>query len=174
VHTSTRANPTRAITVTPPLAPYRSLRVEFDVQINGFSKPTKGSHGLLYLVRNNNKDMYGSLFLRGESRNVVTMRHGFNQTAGQKAKIERGFKPVNGQTYHVDYLYDPARNLIEMTVSRNGAVLVRITDKPNVNRVHIEQGDKVVIGLSHPHIDPHHEPASFGWVWSNVRATFVR
>jgi hypothetical protein len=172
VHISTRSNPDRSITLSPPTAAYSKLRARLEVQVNGWAPPSSSAHGLLYMVRNNNKDMYANLFLKGPSSNQMVLRHGFNQTAGEKPKISKGFAPVVGQTYVVDYLFDPVAKTIVATMSLNGQEVVRITDRPNVNRVHIEPGQKILIGLSNPGHDSA-EPASLGWVYKNLHVELI-
>jgi hypothetical protein len=140
--------------------------------VGPWNKPTTGAHGLLYFVRNRNKDMYGNIFLRGPSRNNVTLRHGFNQEHGEKAKIERGFAAQTGTTYLVEYDYNPVADFISLKVSNlAGQLLFEIRDKPNVNRVHIDDGDRVILGLSNPGTSSV-EPASLGYQWKDLKVEF--
>jgi hypothetical protein len=171
VHTSTNSNPDRSLVLTPPLAAYSSVKIRLDVQLGPWNRPNSAAHGVLYFVRNRNKDMYANIFLRGPGGNNVTLRHGFGQVHGDKAKIERGFAAQPGQTYTFDYEFNPVKKLIVLRVSQNGQTLLELTDRPNVNRVHIEQGDKVIIGLSNPGITSV-EPASIGWKYSNIKVEF--
>jgi hypothetical protein len=172
VHISTKATPDRTIVLSPPTAAYSKLKAHLEVQINPFSQPSSAAHGLLYMVRDRNKDMYANLFLKGPGANQLVMRHGFDQTSGEKPKLVKGFAPTIGETYALDYLYDPVGKTIVLTMSLNGQEVSRITDKPNVNRVHIDQGQKIVIGLSNPGTEAP-EPASFGWVYKNLHVELI-
>jgi len=172
VHISTKATPDRTIVLNPPVASYSRVKVHLEVQINPFSQPSSAAHGLLYMVRDKNKDMYANIFLKGPGANQMVLRHGFAQTAGEKPKLTKGFAPTIGETYSLDYLYDPVAKTIVLTMSLNGQEVSRITDKPNVNRVHIDQGQKIVIGLSNPGSEAP-EPASFGWVYKNLHIELI-
>jgi hypothetical protein len=173
VHTSTRSDPDKTIILSPPVAAYSRLKVHFEVQINSWNPPASKAHGLLYMVRDKNKDMYGSAFLKGPGDNQLVLRHGFNQTAGEKPKLTKGFAPVLGQTYAVDYLYDPVGKTITLTMSTlSGQQVARIDSRPNVNKVHIDSGQKIVIGLSNPGTEES-EPASIGWQWRNLHVELI-
>jgi hypothetical protein len=172
VHTSTKADPDRSIVLTPPVFAYSSVKVRFEVTVGPWNKPTTGAHGLLYFVRNRNKDMYANIFLRGPSKNNLTLRHGFNQEHGEKAKIEKGFAAQTGTTYLVEYEYNPVADFISLKMSNlAGQLLFEIRDKPNVNRVHIDEGDRVILGLSNPGTSSV-EPASLGFQWRNMKVEF--
>ena len=175
VHTSTKADPTRAVTMTPPPGTYSSILGHVEVKVAGWNRVNpRGAHGALYLVINKNKLLLGSLFLRGPGKNSVTMRHGVCAGACNKAKIEKGIPVQLGQTYIFDYVYDPARKSILMRVTNNGNLIAVIQDKPNINRIEIKPGDKVLIGLSNPGVNSREEPASLGWTYSNVRVELFR
>jgi hypothetical protein len=175
VHTSTKANPERTIVVKPPTAAYRSVRVRFDFELNGWHPPASAAHGLLYMVRNGrNKDMYANVFLKGPGANSLTLRHGFNQTHGEKAKVTRGFTPQMGVRYTLEYVFDPTGKALSLTISRGGTVLAQMDHKPNVNKVHIEPGDLVTLGLSNPDPSNKVEPATIGAKWFDLRVEFVQ
>ena len=172
VHQSTNGNPDRSVILTPPVAAYSSVKVHLEVTIGPWNRPNTGAHGVMYFVRDRNKDMYANVFLRGPGRNNMTLRHGFNQEHGEKAKIEKGFTAQPGETYAFDYDYDPTRKLITLRVSRAGQLLLEVTDKPNVNKVHIDDGNRVIVGLSNPGTAPAVKPASIGWKYSNLKVEF--
>lgn len=175
VHTSTHGNEDKSLILTPPVFAYSSVKLHMEFQVNGWNPPSTGAHGIVYFVRDRNKDMYANIFLKGPSRNSVTLRHGFNQVHGDKAKIERGFVAQIGTTYALDYDFDPVHKTITMHISTlDGQLLLEIKDKPNVNRVQIDQGQKVIVGMSNPGVNPNVEPASIGWKYSNVKVEFFK
>ncbi len=174
IHTAGRGDEDRSINLTPPVFSYSSVKLHMEFQVNGFYPPSTGAHLVLYFVRNRNKDMFANVFLRGPSRNSLTLRHGFNQVHGDKAKIERGFVAQNGATYALDYDFDPVKKTITLHISQGGTLLLEIKDKPNVNRVQIETGDKIIIGLGNPGNNPTVEPASIGWKYSNIKVEFFK
>ena len=90
----------------------------------------------------------------------------------REAEAREGLRPDDRRNVHVDYLYDPVAKTIVLTMSLNGQEVTRITDKPNVNRVHIDPGQKIVIGLSNPGTEAP-EPASLGWVYKNLHIELI-
>ena len=175
VHTASKALPTRTLLMTPPPGSYSTLTAHVDVKVTGWNPVNvHGAHGVLYLVINRNKYQVGSIFLRGPGKNNVTLRHGICPTGCTKAKIEQGVPMEMNATYSFDYLYDAARKTIDMRMSQNGRVIAQIKSKPNVSRIQIKQGDKVVIGLSNPSARSYEEPASLGWTYSNLRVELFR
>lgn len=172
VHHATRSDPDHGITLTPPLAAYSSVKIRLEVEHGGWASPASGGHGVLYAIVNNNKDMVAYAFLAGPNKNKLILRHGFNQTHGQKARHERPFAADAGDVFIFEYEFNPVARHLELVVSRpDGTVLERIVDRPNVNRVHIETGDQFLIGLSNPGQNPV-EPPSFNWKYSNLKVEF--
>ncbi len=173
VFTSTPADTYQFITLSPPSGVYSQIKVHLEIQINGWSPPVTNAHGLLYMIRDRNYDMYASAFLRGPNSNQLVLRHGFNQTAGDKAKLVTGFAPTLGNWYALDYLYDPINKTIVLTMSTlDGQVLAKLTGTPNVKQINIDPGQNILIGLSNPGTNDS-EPASIGWVYSNLHVELV-
>ncbi len=167
VHTSTSANPDHAVRLNPPPGTYKKVAVHLEVQINGFSAPSDGGHGMLYMVLDKNKDMFGYIFLQGPNANRVVLRHGFGQTTGAKAKLIQAFTPVNGATYALDYVYDAAGRSLVMTLKKGGQEVVRFADAPNIHSIGIGASQQIILGLSNPG-KVSNEPASIGWVYKNL------
>ncbi|HEV8578971.1 MAG TPA: hypothetical protein VGX68_07785 [Thermoanaerobaculia bacterium] len=172
VHQSTNANPDRAITLAPAPASYKSVKVHLEVEVGPWNTPATGAHGVLYLVRNKNRDMFANIFLRGPGKGDLTLRHGFNQTHPEKAKIEKAFLAQQGQTYAFDYDYNPAAKTLSLRVSQNEQLLFELVDKPNISKIDIGTSDRIQIGLSNPGTNPTIEPASIGWKYSNLKVEF--
>ncbi len=174
VHVSTRGTPDKTLFVTPPIGVYKSVKVHIDVDLGAWQAPSSGAHGVMYFVRDNNKDMFANVFLKGPSRNSVTLRHGFNQTHAEKAKIEKGISATVGETYSFDYDFNPAARTLSLKISNRGQVISELIGKPNVNMIHIEQGNQVILGLSNPGTNPQIEPASIGWTYRNIKVEYTQ
>jgi hypothetical protein len=173
VHVPTTSKPDRAIILSPPSGTYNRVKVHMEVQINGWNPTVTAAHGLLYMVRDKNKDMFASAFLKGPGANQLALRYGFNLSAKEKPKLTTGFAPVLGQTYAFDYLWDPAGQSLVLTMSTlGGQELARITSKPNVDKVQIGQNQKIVIGLSNPGTEAS-EPASIGFIYKNLHVELI-
>ncbi|HXT50690.1 MAG TPA: hypothetical protein VN811_06580 [Thermoanaerobaculia bacterium] len=172
VHTSTLSNPDRGITLSPPVGVYSRLKLHLEVQVNGFYPPADMAHGMLYLVRDKNKDMFANVFLQGPGTNQIVLRHGFNLTHPQKPKLTQKLAAASGTTYALDYLYDPAAGSLLLTLKDGGVEVVHMAGVPNVSRIQIASGNKVVIGLSNPGVVSN-EPASIGWVFKNLHVELI-
>jgi hypothetical protein len=170
-----KTNPSLALTMTPPAGAYSAMVAHVDVQVTGWNpRNVHGAHGVLYVVINRNKWLLGNIFLRGPGKNNVTLRHGVCPQGCQKSKVEKSIPIELGAVYSFDYRYDPANRTTDMTVTLHGQVVARIQDKPNVNKININPGDKIVIGLSNPFPNSHEEPSSLGWRYSNLRLQFIK
>jgi hypothetical protein len=173
VHLSSQATPARSLFVDPPVGTYSSVKLHFEVTMAGeFTPPASAAHGILYFVKNKNRDMFANIFLRGPGKDSLTLRHGFDQAHVEKAKLERPFIAQPNETYTFDYDYNPGARILSLRVSRAGQLLFELTDKPNVNRILIQAGDKIIIGLGNPGTSPDVEPPSYGWTWSNFKIEF--
>ncbi|HXT50691.1 MAG TPA: hypothetical protein VN811_06585 [Thermoanaerobaculia bacterium] len=170
VHVSTTKTAARGFAFDPPDGRYDRVTVHLEVEVNGWSPPITGAHGILYMIRDKNKDMFANVFLQGPGSkgNMLTLRHGFNQTHPQKAKFRVKLVPVNGRTYSLDYLYDTKAKALVLTVKGpNGQELMRITDKPNIANVDFAAKQLLELGLSNPGLVSN-EPASTGWLFKNL------
>lgn len=173
VHVPAPGKPDYTITLSPPSAAYSRLKAHLEVQINGWNPNVTAAHGLLYMVRDKNKDMYASIFLKGPNANQMSMRYGFNQSASEKPKLTTGFAATLGQTYALDYLWDPVNRTLVATLSTlAGQELARITGTPNVNRVQIDPGQRIVVGLSNPGTEAS-EPSSIGFIYKNLHIELI-
>jgi hypothetical protein len=152
-----------------PSGSYDLLKMQMDVFHGGWQNPPDGLHNIFWFVKDRNFNMYGYVNLRGPGRNEIMLRHGLGTTASQKAKILRPFNAVPGETYHFDYTFDTLADRITLVVSHRGEEVMTITDRPNVNRIHIEPGERLAIALSFiAGLNPN-EPPTFGWRYSNLR-----
>ena len=172
VHASTVANPARGITLTPPAGSYSAVKLHLEVQLGPWNTPVTAAHGILYFVQNRNRDMFANIFLRGPAINQLTLRHGFNQSHVQKARLDQSLAAQANETYVIDYVYDTARKVITLKATRDGVLVVDLVGTPNINRINIAATDQINIGLSNPGTNPTIEPASIGWRYSNLKVEF--
>ena len=172
VHTATEADPVRHI--YPPVAPgtYGAVHVRLEVQVNGWNRDHKpnAAHGVLYFVRNNNREMWASLLLR--PLGILGLRHGFFKTHGEKFVVDRKFRAELGRTYVFDYLYDTRNRRVTLRVLLDGREVERIQGRPDLANVTVRRRDKVWIGLSNPGLYKP-EPFSRGWVYKNLLVEFL-
>ena len=100
---------------------------------------------------------------------VPLMVSGMSSGSLRSRKILRPFNSVPFETYHFDYTFDTLADRITLVVSHRGEEVITITDRPNVNRIHIEPGERLAIALSFIAGPNPNEPPTFGWRYSNLR-----
>ena len=72
--------------IFPPAGNYNTLLLEFTVVNRGWAKKTNGLHNLVWIVLNGkNPNMPGYLNVFGPTKSKFMFRHGYNQTAAEKA-----------------------------------------------------------------------------------------
>jgi hypothetical protein len=148
---------------------YSTVHFRVEVTHGGWKPPTDGLHSLWWLAVNRHYRLVGFSGFHGPNKNDILFRHGMNMLAHAKPKFVRPFVATPGATYVCDYVWDPVGRHVEYTVSDpQGNVLLSITDQPNVNRLHIEEGEDLVADFStaagfHPA-----EPPTYGWQYKNL------
>jgi hypothetical protein len=174
IFTPTRPTLTRVIVL--PFAKgvdYKKARAQVDVTHGGwYGRLPDGVHQLLTLARGDNETRLGYVAARGPSRNFVVMIHNLGRPGEGGNRLTQNFALQPGQTYHVDYTYDPANHRAELVITNNGAEVIRISDNTTfVNRIRSDGEDFFVqFGLDAP---PPHAP-SLGWTYSNLKVEFFR
>lgn len=163
------AESVRRETFAVPPGSYSKMHMRVEVYHGGWRSPTSGLHSLFWLAINGHYRLIGFSGFHGPNKNDVLFRHGMNMIAGLKAKFVRSFNGVQGETYTCDYIYDPAGRHLQYTITdSSGNVLLSITDRPNVNRIHVEQGDVVMADFSTRAGQNPIEPPTYGWQYRNL------
>lgn len=164
------AEPYRRETMTLPPGSYSRLRLRLDIFVSGWTQPTSGLHLAWWLANSGRHfNLYGFSGWKGPNRNEVLFRHGIGITAGDKPKFEQPMVFQPGRTYKVDYDYNPvARYLSYKILDESGNLLKEIRHVPNVNKVHIEQGETITADFSNILGANPIEPPSYGWQYKNL------
>lgn len=160
----------RRVTMNLPAASYKRIRMRLDIFVSGWTNPSSGLHLAWWLANSGRHfNLYGFSGWKGPNRNANLFRHGIGIEASQKPKFEPGFNFQPGRTYSVDYDYNPAaRYLSYKILDQSGNVLQEIVDVPNVNMVHIEQGETITADFSNVLGANPIEPPSYGWRYQNL------
>lgn len=159
------------VNIPVPKGSYSSLHLRVQVTNGGWTEPTDGLNQMFWMARNGkNLDLFGFMAFRGPDRNAILLRHGIGQLPKEKAKLSAGFVAEVGETYVLDYVYDPVEELIRFTIrDTSESVLLSVTDTPNVNRVHIDDdGDFIAVDFSFKNGVRDEEPPSYDWDYSNL------
>lgn len=175
VHQPTRGNEYHRVTpFRPPVGTYSKIRLQMDVTHGGWSSVNPAAqHEIFWFVQNNNKDMIGYTSLRGPGRELALLRHGFNQTHGEKSKVLEGFEAQPGTRYHYDYLYDAAGRQIVLSIQEDGVEVLRLTDTPNIRSITVAEKDLFLVDLSFPLTGNLEEAPTYGWLYENLHVEFI-
>lgn len=148
---------------------YTKARLKLDVQLGNWQQPIDGLHGMFWLAINRHFRLLGFLAARGPGSSSVRFRHGIDMSATEKPKFDVGATFIPGQTYKIDFLYDAInRNLDLKVFDSSGNVVVRITDRTNVGRIRIGNGEDLVLDLGGIEGANPNEPPPYGWQYRNV------
>jgi hypothetical protein len=124
---------------------------------------------LFWFAIDRNFKLMGFSAFQGPGKNSVLFRHGVNLTAGDKARFVLPYAANPGETYTIDYVYAPAEHTLNLRIyDQRGALVVQQTDRPNVNRINVEDGEDLVTDFSFPAGVNPNEPPDYGWRYQNL------
>jgi hypothetical protein len=169
-HTPNPGFPVQRLTYDPPDGTYKRLFARIEVRNGGwFTGRPNGTHNIFWLVRDKNKDMFGYVNVRGPNTNDLFIRHGFNQSQGEKARLSSGFQFPVGATYRFEYTFDTASRLIELIVfNESGTPILNLRGTPNINNINFDPGQKILMDFGFPlGLNPN-EPPTYGWDYKNL------
>jgi len=168
-HQPTSNNRVNRQAISVPAGVYTTIRAQVDIFIGSWSASNQsGLHNVFWLALERNRNLYGYVNLRGPNRNTILVRHGIGQAQEDKPRIEKALTLSAGRTYHVDYLYDTAQRVIEVTVTdQSGQVLSVVNSAPDVNRINVGAGETFFMDFGFTGENPN-EPPTFGWRYENL------
>jgi len=160
----------RRVDFNVPSGSYSRMHMRFEIVHGGWTAPSSGLHLVFWLARDGrHRNLYGFAGFKGPNANSLLFRHGIDMLAGDKPKFTRNFAAQPGQTYVIDYLYDPVGRILDLKIfDGNGNLLQQITDRPNVNRIHIDPGENITADFSNVRGANPSEPPSYGWQYRNL------
>lgn len=160
----------RRETLNLPPGSYSMLHFRVEVKHGGWPQPTNGLN-IMWWLANSGKhyNLYGFSGLKGPGSNSVLFRHGIGIVADKKPKFSSPFAAVPGETYVFDYVYNAKERFLDYRIlDTAGNVLYQVIDRPNVNRVHIENGENITADFSNRLGVNKAEPPSYGWNYKNL------
>jgi hypothetical protein len=166
----TVANDYRRETWNVPAGDYTKLRMRVDIVHGGWTAPSSGLHLAFWLARDGrHRNLYGFAGFKGPGSNSLLFRHGIDLEAGAKPKFTRNFQAIPGQTYKIDFVYNTSPRTLSMKLmDANGNVIHEIVDRPNVNTIHLAQGEPITADFSNVRGANPIEPPSYGWQYRNL------
>lgn len=161
-------NGTHRETFDMPTGAYNKVHFRVEVYHGGWRKPADGLHTFFWLALNRHYRLLGMAYARGGGS--LLFRHGINVEAVDKAKFSPKFVAIPGHTYISDYVYDTRERHLELNIydkANPNVPVLTITDRPNVNQIHIEEGEDLTADFSNIGDHPN-EPATIGWKYLNL------
>ncbi len=174
VFTPTRNTPTSRI----PLPFHKTLvytkaRLQMDVKVGSWNSAQRdGIHHLFTLARGDNETRLGYAAVRGPSRNFIFFLHNLGLPGESGNRFQENLVLQTGQTYHIDYTYDPKNQEVEFILSRGGTQVVKMSDTTTfVNDIRAN-GEDFFVELGLAASGPH--TPTLGWTYSNLKVEFFR
>lgn len=167
VHRATAAHPVERVEWTPPPGDWSRLRLGVTVTRGPWAQANpRGTHNLFWLALNRNRDLYGYLNLR--NRSTLFARHGIGRPQGEKARMTGRLATAEGASYRFEWIYDTRARRIDLTVSQGSRRLTALRGRPDVDAIRVRPGDRFLVDLGFTGRDNPNEPASLGWIWSDL------
>lgn len=173
--TPSRAVPTKRLVLPfPNGVEYTKVRAQLDITHGGWYGPKRdGIHNFFWLVQGGNVDRIGYLNTRGPGRNIVYAVHSIGLPRGADGRRLLGnFAMQQGETYHIDYSYDPKSKVVElkMTDKRTGQLVVNLSDNVVFTRRIFTTSSPYMINFA-LHDEAADSP-TFNWKYANLKIEF--
>lgn len=130
IHEATVSNPKGTVAVTVPRAlSLKRLVLDMELVAGPWNREkTPGNHGIVWLYRGRFRgNTVTNVNAFGPNKFTVKANQNVDLGAGMVTNAEGGLTFVQGQRYHVHYVYDAESQLVTTTVSSGGQVLRSIT-----------------------------------------------
>lgn len=168
-HTPRPGNAVKRLAFAPPPGVYKVLHLVMEVRLGPWAPGNSGgTHNIIWLARDRNRDLFGYINAKGPNSNVVFMRHGIGQPQGLKPKVNTNIALQSGETYQFDYTYDTRARRITLLIKQNGQELRRLTHTPDVNNIHVDPGQEFLMDFGFPPGLNPLEPPTYGWDYKNL------
>jgi len=157
-----------------PEGAYTKVHYRHEVYHGGWQKPSSGLHHFLWLSINGQQyRLLGMGYALGPNNNQMLFRHGDKIISTSKPRLTPHFVAIPGKTYVVDYTYDTVGDTIDFQISEKGGPVVfrHNTERPNVNRIHVESHEIGLVADFSTHNDHPNEPTTSGWRYANAFVT---
>lgn len=154
---------------TTPGQSYDRIILTMEFTHGGWHPRSADNHSVFWLNRTSqwSGNVFGYLNLFGPNKNIAKNITNVDEPRGVVNAVQQGAKFEDGETYTVSYVYDAAAGYIEVVISiKGGPELVRMQDRPTVNRIVTDDNFMLVFGHSTNGNGP--EVQTYGWKYSNL------
>ncbi len=177
IHTATVSNPKGILTVTVPRAlSLKKLVLDVDVIPGPWNREKiPGNHGMVWLYRGSfRSNTVVNVNAFGPNKYTVKANQNVDLPAGSITSAEGGLAFVQGQKYHVRYVYDAENQLVTTTISSGGQTLRTISMAATASNRRLTvpaEGMKCEFGHYFGQEGP--EVASPGWKYLDLKVEMV-
>jgi hypothetical protein len=183
LHVPTPANQKRTIDIPVPRSlALRSMIVDVDFipgPWNTLRQP--GNHAIIWIHRNVGSQEFRSNSIVnvnafGPSKYTIKMNQNVDMPARTQTVAEKGVTLVQGQLYHLRYVYDAENGVVTATVTSNGAEVTSLQMAATANnRRLVVNPNALRAEFGHFNFQAHEGPelASFGWQYLNLQVQMI-
>ncbi|MFY9822259.1 MAG: hypothetical protein WAM82_12830 [Thermoanaerobaculia bacterium] len=178
LHKASKQNEKGVIRIPVPAAlALRQMTVDWDVTVGPWSpKNPAGAHGLLWLYRGKfRSNTVANVSYCGPKNNFAKINQNIDLPKGYNTNASGKMTFVQGQVFHLHYLYDASVEAILLTVSQNGHDLrtIRLPGSAAGNTLTVPAGGMIAeFGNYSTQKGP--EVATWGWSYSNLRVEMLQ
>jgi hypothetical protein len=138
-----------------------------------------GNHNIIWIHRNIGAEEFRSnsvvnVNAFGPNKFTVKMNQNVDMPARTQTVAEQGADLVQGQTYHLRYIYDAENATVTAVVTQNGSQVVSLGMSGTASSRSLNvQPNKLRAEFGHYNNQDGPELASFGWQYLNLRVEMV-
>lgn len=154
---------------TTPGETYDRLILTMEFTHGGWSPRSSDNHSVFWINRTSQwtGNVFGYLNLFGPNKNYAKNITNVDEPRQVINSVQQGAKFEPGTTYTVSYVYDTRAAYVEIVIGvKGGGEVVRMTDRPSVNRIVTDDNLMLVFGHK-PHGNAP-EVATYNWRYANV------
>jgi hypothetical protein len=177
VHEATTSNPKGIVAVTVPQAlTLKRLIIDLDVVPGPWNREKiPGNHGLIWLYRGKFRgNTVANVNSFGPNKYTVKAAQNVDLGAGDLTAAEGGLTLVQGERYHIHYVYDAANELVTATFSTGGQTVRTLTfAATSVGRVLTVPATGLTAEFGHYYGQEGPEVACPGWKYYDLRIEMI-
>ncbi|HYG62869.1 MAG TPA: hypothetical protein VEL74_09835 [Thermoanaerobaculia bacterium] len=182
IHTVTQTNQKGIVDIPVPRAMgLRRMIVDVDFIPGPWNRiRTPANHNIIWIHRNVGANEFRSNSVVNvnafSGKNTIKMNQNVDMPTRTQTVGEQGADLIQGQTYHLRYIYDAQNANVTAVVTHNGNPIVNMRmDGTANNRSLFVEPNKLRAEFGHYNFQAHEGPevASFGWQYLNLKVELV-
>lgn len=180
IHVATTSNPKGIVDIVVPRAmSLRRMVVDVDFIPGPWNRlKNPGNHAIIWIHRNIGAQEFRSNSVVNvnafSNKNTIKMNQNVDLPGGNQTVAEKSVPWVQGQLYHLRYVYDAENQWITATLTSNGAQVATMgmVGTANNRALRVEPG-KLRTEFGHYDFQEGPELASYGWQYMNLKVEMI-